>query len=647
MDISSLKGVGPKTKLYLNELGIYNVQDLIGYYPFRFNVIKKTDESKMEDGSNVTISGVVEGEPTLFKYGRNKDRMNFRISTKNNIYNVVIFNRGFLRNAIRQGSTVTITGKYEKFKSNILASDIKTFDIGNKELIEPVYHSSSNISSRQIHKIIKNLFDQNIKINDKLPNYIISKYSLMPREKAVREIHFPTTLKALNPAINYLKYEEFFEFLKKINSLKMKNKKLSGIKRNISESEIEKFIDSLPFDLTKDQIKAVSEISADMKSGKVMNRLLQGDVSSGKTVVSFIALYINYLSNYQGALMAPTDVLARQHYKNIKEVFKNYDVKISLLTGKMSEKEKKQIKSDIKLGKTDIVIGTHALFSKDVEYKNLGLVITDEQHRFGVRQRGEFRKKGNNADVLYMTATPIPRTFALTIYGDMDVSSIKVMPKNRKPVKTFLKNTEEIKSVLEKVFLELQNDNQVYVVVPLIEETEKSDMKNVFDIASKFEKAYKGKFKVGVLHGKMTSDEKEGIMESFYKNDINILISTTVVEVGLDNPNATVMVVFDSDRFGLSTLHQLRGRVGRGSKESYFYMISKESSERLEVLTKTNDGFLISEHDFNERGSGDLFGVRQSGEFNFQIANIKSDFRLLKKVDEDVKEYLKTKENLI
>ncbi len=647
MEISSLKGVGPKTKLYLNELGIYNDQDLLSYYPFRFNVIKKTDEAKMDDGSNVTISGVVENEPTLFKYGKNKDRMNFRISTKSNIYNVVVFNRGFLKSSINQGKTVTIVGKYEKYKSNIIASDIKTFDIGNRELIEPIYHSNSNISSKQIHKIIKNLFDHGIDIKTKLPNYIISKYNLMPRERAVSEIHFPRSLKTLNPAINYLKYEEFFGFLEKISLLKIKNKKLIGIKREICDDKVSKFIKSLPFELTSDQNKAIAEISADMKTSKVMNRLLQGDVSSGKTVVAFAALYINYLSDFQGALMAPTDVLARQHYKNIKELFKGYDINISLLTGKMSEKEKNKIKSEINSGETSIIIGTHALFSKDVEYKNLGLVITDEQHRFGVRQRGEFRKKGNNADVLYMTATPIPRTLALTIYGDMDISSIKVLPRNRKPVKTFFKKSSEIKTVLEKVLSELKIGNQVYVVVPLIEETEKSDMKNVLDIASKFEKAYKGKFKTGILHGRMSSEDKESIMDQFYKNDIKILISTTVVEVGLDNPNATVMVVFDSDRFGLSTLHQLRGRVGRGNKESYFFMVAKDYSERLQILTKTTDGFLISEHDFKERGSGDLFGVRQSGELNFKIANIKSDFKLLKKVDEDVKEYLKTKQNRI
>ncbi len=639
MDISSLRGVGAKTMTYLNELGINTIDDLISYYPFRFNVIKKSDSKEIRSGNEITLVGVVESEPTLFKYGKTKDRMTFRLVSDDNIFNITIFNRGFLKKGIYIGKKITVIGKYDLKNSSIIASDIKLFDIGNKEYIEPIYHSSANISSKQISKIISAALKTGIKIDDKLPLYIKNKYNLTNRSVAVSEVHNPTSLRTLNPAINYLKYEELFLFLEKINILKEKNKKLIGNDRDVPKKEVLEFVSSLPFALTDDQKKVVYEIYEDMISKKVMNRLLQGDVGSGKTIVAFISLFINFKSKYQGALMAPTDVLARQHYNNIKNIFKNYNVNIELLTGKMSNKEKNLIKEKLENGEIDIIVGTHALFSKDVAYKKLGLVITDEQHRFGVRQRANLRKKGKNPDVLYMSATPIPRTFALTLYGDMDVSSIKQKPQDRKEVETFVKNSNQIKDVLSKMLNELSNKHQIYVVVPLIEESAKSDMKNVYEISENIKKAFKNKFKLGLLHGKMTSLEKEKVMEDFYKNNIQILVSTTVIEVGLDNKNATVMVVFDSDRFGLSTLHQLRGRVGRSHLKSYFFMICDEDKERLEVLTQTNDGFLISEYDFNERGSGDLFGVRQSGDVEFKIANIKRDLKLLQRVDVDVKEY--------
>ena len=370
-----------------------------------------------------------------------------------------------------------------------------------------------------------------------------------------------------------------------------------------------------------------------------MNRLLQGDVGSGKTIVAIISMYINYLSGYQSALMAPTEVLAIQHYENVTKIFKDYNIKVGLLTGNLKTKEKKEIHNKLSNGEIDIIIGTHALITEDVNYYNLGLVITDEQHRFGVNQRSNLRNKGVTPDILYMSATPIPRTYALTIYGDMDISNIKTMPKGRKEIITLLKNEKEIKDVLSLMFEELKNNHQIYVISPLIEESDKIDLENVQDLEEKMNKAFGKFYKIGVLHGKMNSQEKDKIMTKFKNNEIQILISTTVIEVGVDVPNATMMVIFDSFRFGLSTLHQLRGRVGRSDLQSYCILISNKETERLSILTQTNDGFVISEEDFKLRGSGDIFGVRQSGDMVFGIADIKRDFNILIKAKDDSLEF--------
>ena len=425
----------------------------------------------------------------------------------------------------------------------------------------------------------------------------------------------------------------------KINYLKNKKHK-EGLKKIIDYSKVEKLINELPFELTKDQLKSIDEIYKDMVDPKQMNRLLQGDVGSGKTIVSFIALYMNYLAGYQGSLMAPTEILALQHYNNIKKILPSLSIEI--LTGKT--KKRKEVLNKLKNNEIDILIGTHALISEDVIYNNLGLVITDEQHRFGVSQRANLKNKGTTPDILYMSATPIPRTYALTIYGDMDVSSIKTMPSGRIEVKTLLKKESEIKEVLELMYKELKNNHQIYVIAPLIETNEESEMENVYELEEKMNKAFGKLYKVGILHGKMKNDEKDKIMNEFKENKINILVSTTVIEVGIDVKNATVITIFDSFRFGLSALHQLRGRVGRSTLESYCILISNKETERLNVLTKTNDGFKISEEDFKLRGSGDLFGIRQSGDMNFKLADIKNDYNILLKAKEDsdlfIKKYL-------
>ena len=628
MELNIIKGIGDKTITLLNKLNIYTIDDLVNYYPFRYEILEKTDLNS----DRVVIDGVVETNPVFIRLRGKLDKMSFRVRLDDRICNVVIFNRGFLRNNIKINTTITIIGKYDIKHNTITASDIKFGSISSLPKITPVYHTVSKITSKQINNYILKVIDD-IKVTDIIPSILLDKYKLIPKSEAIREIHRPDDMHLLKNAINHIKYEELFLFMLKMNELKRNRVKVIGIKKDVDKNNVLEFINNLPFKLTNDQLKVVDEIYNDLTSNIVMNRLVQGDVGSGKTIVSFIAIYINYLAGYQSALMAPTELLAYQHYLNIKNIFKDYDIKVELLTGKT--KNKKKLLEDLKNNKIDVLIGTHALIEDSVVFNNLGLVITDEQHRFGVNQRSNLKNKGINPDILYMSATPIPRTYALTIYGDMDVSSIKTMPSGRVPVKTYLKKNSEIKEVLTMMYEELKNKHQIYVIAPLIEESDKIDLENVYELEEKFNKAFKGIYKVGVLHGKMTKDEKDNVMESFKNNDIQILISTTVIEVGIDIPNATMMVIFDSYRFGLSQLHQLRGRVGRNSLQSYCILISDYEKERLDILTLTTDGFKISEEDFRLRGSGDLFGIRQSGDMSFRLADIKKDYNILIKAKED------------
>lgn len=628
MELNAIKGIGDKTITLLNKLNIYTIDDLVNYYPFRYEILEKTDLNS----DRVVIDGVVETNPLFIRLRGKLDKMSFRVRLDDRICNVVIFNRGFLRNNIKINTTITIIGKYDIKHNTITASDIKFGSISSLPKITPVYHTVSKITSKQINNYILKVIDD-IKVTDIIPSILLDKYKLIPKSEAIREIHRPDDMHLLKNAINHIKYEELFLFMLKMNELKRNRVKVIGIKKDVDKNNVLEFINNLPFKLTNDQLKVVDEIYNDLTSNIVMNRLVQGDVGSGKTIVSFIAIYINYLAGYQSALMAPTELLAYQHYLNIKNIFKDYNIKVELLTGKT--KNKKKLLEDLKNNKIDVLIGTHALIEDSVVFNNLGLVITDEQHRFGVNQRSNLKNKGINPDILYMSATPIPRTYALTIYGDMDVSSIKTMPSGRVPVKTYLKKNSEIKEVLTMMYEELKNKHQIYVIAPLIEESDKIDLENVYELEEKFNKAFKGIYKVGVLHGKMTKDEKDNVMESFKNNDIQILISTTVIEVGIDIPNATMMVIFDSYRFGLSQLHQLRGRVGRNSLQSYCILISDYEKERLDILTLTTDGFKISEEDFRLRGSGDLFGIRQSGDMSFRLADIKKDYNILIKAKED------------
>ena len=646
MALKDIKGVGPRALTLLSKIGINTVDDLVTHYPFRYEFLVRGNLAETNDGDHIIIDGKIESSPILVRFKAGLNKMNFRLVTASGVVGVSIFNRAFLKSQLTVGTTVTVIGKFDKPKNVITASEIKMESLSNKVKIEPVYHLTSGLTNKNMALYINMaLLSQSKEIHDSIPLKYQEKYNFSNKRLALNIVHNPPSKEKLKEAMIRLKYEELFEFMFKINYLKEENKKAnSGIARSIDESKVDEFISHLPYELTKDQNTAVNTIIKDLESPNRMNRLLQGDVGSGKTIVSFIAMYANYLSGYQSALMAPTEILATQHFSNLKDIFKDYNLNMALLTGSTPKKEKDLIYEELKNGDIDIIVGTHALIQDDVTYHNLGLVITDEQHRFGVNQRANLQNKGQKPDTLYMSATPIPRTYALTIYGDMDVSTIKTRPKGRKKIKTVVKTNKEIKDVLEMMYEELKQGHQIYVIAPLIEESENSDLTNVNDLKEKMTLAFGSKYKIDLVHGKMASAAKELIMNEFLQNKVRILISTTVIEVGVDVPNATMMVIFNAERFGLSTLHQLRGRVGRSELQSSCILISDNDTKRLEIMENTNDGFEISEEDFKLRGHGDLFGTKQSGDMTFKIADLKADYKILLQAREDSLEYLLDKE---
>ncbi len=630
MDLEFLKGVGPKTLSLLNKLNLYTIDDLIEYYPYRYEVLKRTTL----ESDKVIIDGIVETNAVLYRFKGNMNKMSFNINIGSNIVKVVIFNRGFLKNNIKISSNIVVIGKYDKNTNTITASDIMlNMDLNTIKII-PIYRTTSGLSKKVIHNLINSALP-NYLVTDYIPEYISNNNNFIDKYTSLLNIHNPKDIDLTKKSLLRLKYEELFMFMLKINTLKKENTKYSlGINRNIDKDKINKFITTLPFKLTSCQENSLDEIINDLNSEKRMNRLLQGDVGSGKTIVSFLAIYGMINSGFQCALMAPTEILAEQHYKNFKNLFPN--VNVELLTGSISKNKKQEINDRLKNKKIDLVIGTHALITDNVLFNNLGLVITDEQHRFGVNQRNNLVNKGTYPDILYMSATPIPRTYALTIYGDMDISTIKTLPSGRKKINTIIKEETEIKDVLTLIKKELDNHHQIYVVAPLIED-ENND--SVTKLLRQYSLAFKN-YNIGILHGKMKPKEKDEVMLKFVNKDIDILISTTVIEVGVDVKNATTIVIHNAHLFGLSTLHQLRGRVGRNDLSSYCILIGNKNNERLKIMQNESDGFKISEWDFNMRGSGDLFGVRQSGDMMFKIADLKKDFKILQKASIDAKEFI-------
>ena len=638
-DLNNIKGLGPKTIETLKNININNMEDLVYYYPYRHEIVRLNDIKEAKDKDNVVIECIVDSVPLTRRFRANMTSLTFRAMSNKKMIAVMIFNRAFLKSQIKPGSIVTVIGKYDALKNTVIASDIKFERLQTGSII-PVYHLTTGLTSKALKKYIDEALTKFDNYIDYVPDYLNERYNLISKKSAVNMIHNPKNEDEVKKALIKLKYEELFQFMFKINYLKEVNKESKiGYLRNVDPEDVNEFIRSLPFELTADQDTAIEEIYKDMTSSKRMNRMLQGDVGSGKTIVSVIAAYINYLGKYQTALMAPTEVLAYQHYESIKNILSGTNIRVDILSGSMKKKEKDEVVEKLKDGKIDFIIGTHALLSDNVVFKNLGLVITDEQHRFGVNQRASLKNKGLLPDVLYMSATPIPRTFALTIYGDMDISNIKTKPKGRKEIKTIIKSEKELVQVYDMMKREIDNHHQVYIVSPLIEDSEVIDLTTVNEIKRNIELYFNKTVKSAILHGKLSKQDKDKIMDDFKNGKIDVLISTTVIEVGIDVKNATMMIIYDAERFGLATLHQLRGRVGRNEYDCTCILIGDESCERLKVLCESNDGFYITEKDYEMRGEGDLFGVKQSGDMSFKIANLHEDMKILLQARDDSKEF--------
>lgn len=644
MNLELLPKTGVKTIKLLNKLNINNIQDLLNYYPYRYNFIKFVSIKEADDTKNFYVKAKVISFPKVSYIKKNFNRLEFIARCSNIDFKVVIFNRAFLKTNLTINKDIVLFGKYNKINNTFLANDIK-FNIIDEQ-IQPIYHLTDGIKNTYLEFIIGYSLDNYLQVCDYIPTYLNLKYKFISKEDAIKKIHRPKSIQDIKQSNLKLIYEELFIYSFKINYLKSVNKNIQGLKKDFKYSDIQEFLASLNFELTLDQSKTIEQILGDMQSSKKMNRLVLGDVGSGKTIVAISAILANFLSGYQSTFMAPTEILARQHYKSILEYFKNYDINVSLLTGSLTKKEKTRIYKDINNGNIDVVIGTHALLNDDLCFKNLGLVITDEQHRFGVNQRNLLQNKGfnNKTDILYLSATPIPRTYALTIYGDLDLSTIKTKPNIRKEIITKVVDEKNIKSVLYKMYEEIINKHQIFVVCPLIEQNDEIDLNSVTLLKEKLHNAF-GNIRIEILHGKLKQKEKDDLMKEFLENKIQILISTTVIEVGIDIPNASMMVIYNAERFGLATLHQLRGRVGRSDIQSYCFLITNSlDNERLKVMEESTDGFYIAEEDFKQRGQGDLFGVKQSGDMTFKIANLKRDFLILKQANGDAKEFLESSE---
>ena len=639
MDLKDIDLISFQNLKYLEKYNITTSKDLLEFYPYRYQVL---NPSSLESKDNLlTVNAKIVSTPIITYLKSKLNVLRFKAIINNQIINVSIFNRGFLKKNLTIDKEVILIGKYNNKLNSFTASEIKMGRLNNTQII-PLYHNVKKIKNNTLEKYIKYLLE-NTTIVDELPSYLKEKYHLCSLQEAYQYIHFPKNKEELKEAQRRLIFEELFEFMLKMMFLKELNQTGKGISKEFEQKKVEKFLENLPFTLTEDQQSAIEEGLYDLKDKKRMNRLLLGDVGSGKTIVATVLLYANFLSGYQGVFMAPTEILATQHFFNTHALFQACNVQVDLLVGSMSKKEKENILQRIKNKEIDILIGTHAVLNENLHFANLGLVVTDEQHRFGVCQRENLQNKGDYPDMLFMSATPIPRTYALTLYGDMDTSIIKQKPHGRKDIITKVVLEKDLKEVLLNTLEEIKNGHQVYVVAPMIDENDENNLKNVYLLKEKFSLAYHEKVPIGILHGKMKKEEKNEVMNAFKNNQIKILISTTVVEVGVDVSNATVMIIFNAERFGLATLHQLRGRVGRSDLQSYCYLICNEKKERLMVLEESNDGFYISEKDFEFRGEGDLFGIKQSGDMAFKIADLKRDYHILLVAKKEAEYFLQNK----
>ncbi|SCC05211.1 ATP-dependent DNA helicase RecG [[Bacillus] enclensis] len=636
--------------MQMNQMGIYTVLDLLEYLPYRFEDYRLRDLEEVAHDERVTVEGKVHSEPSLMYFGRKKSRLTVRLLVGRYLIQAVFFNQPYLKKKINLHDTVTVTGKWDKNRQVITVQHFTGGPHNKDGDFEPVYSLKGNIKNQTLRKFIKKAFDDYHEIiSENLPDALLEKYKLMSRSDALYQMHFPASPADMKQARRRFVYEEFLLFQLKMQALrKFEREHSNGMAQHYDVEKIKAFTDSLPFPLTGAQKRVVNEISADMKSPFRMNRLLQGDVGSGKTVVAAIALFSSVTAGYQGALMVPTEILAEQHADSMSELLTPAGLSVALLTSSVKGKRRRLLLEKLKEGEIDILIGTHALIQDDIEFKSLGLVVTDEQHRFGVNQRRVLREKGESPDVLFMTATPIPRTLAITVFGEMDVSIIDEMPAGRKEIETYWTKADTLPRVLAFMDKELDQGRQAYVICPLIEESDKLDVQNAIDVYNQLLVYFEGRYKVGLMHGRLHPEEKEDVMRQYSSNDIQVLVSTTVVEVGVNVPNATFMLIYDAERFGLSQLHQLRGRVGRGESQSYCILLAEPKTEvgkeRMKIMTETNDGFVLSEKDLELRGPGDFFGKKQSGLPEFKVADMVHDYRALEVARDDAQALINSKD---
>lgn len=628
--VSILPGVGKKKVEALSGLGIQTVMDLFYYFPYRYNDFYEQNIYNLQDNDKAVLRGTVTTSPILSRFGGKRSTLRFKMLVQDLTINIVFFNQPYLRDKIALGEDLAVYGKWEQSQLNLVGN--KIIDPQDTDRLEPIYSTSASMKQWALRKLIRIAFDKyGSEIVDLIPLNIRQNLHLLPEDEMLRQIHFPKTFDEVKAARNTAIFEEFFLYLGRLRWLKKEDDQ-EGIAVHYNILELKKFIQTLPFELTDSQKRAVNEICYDIKNKYAMNRLLQGDVGSGKTIVAALGIFATFTANLQSALMVPTEVLAAQHYAKLKKIYQGTSLRLELLTSGTPKNKREQILQKLVTGEIDLIIGTHALIQSDVLFKNLAFVVIDEQHRFGVNQRRTLRIKGLMPNILSMTATPIPRTLAITIYGSIKISTIKEMPQGRIPIKTlWIKNAND-PLINRAVTFELEHHHQVYVVAPLVAESEKVDLKNAQDIYEQYVKHYPN-VRVGLLNGKMKPEEKEQILEDFAQQKIRILISTTVIEVGVDVKNATLMIIYDANRFGLSQLHQLRGRVGRNKYASYCILVAHPHNEiaqrRLELMVKSNDGFYLSENDLKLRGAGEVFGSKQSGDINFKIGDPLQDQKSL------------------
>ncbi|MBT2292068.1 ATP-dependent DNA helicase RecG [Paenibacillus albidus] len=647
IEVKKITGVSAPKQAELHAFGVFTVKDMLEYYPFRYEDYRPRTLSEVKHGDKVTVEAKVIGIPVLQRFG-GKSRLSCKMVAEPWMFTATWFNRHYVREQLTVGREIVITGKWDQKRSQITVTDFEFPDRGEGKTgtLQPVYSVGGKITQSWLRKTINQALQQYGElIPEILPQSILRKYDFMPRKRAIATIHRPEDTREGQQGRRRMVYEELFLFQLKVQAFRVLNRgRMDGVVHTVDNATVRQFVRSLPFELTDAQKHVELEILHDMRSSYCMNRLLQGDVGSGKTVLAAIALYASVKSGYQGALMVPTEILAEQHMRSLQRMFEPFGITVALLTGSVNGRKRKDLLASLQMGLIDVVVGTHALIQEDVFFHRLGMVVTDEQHRFGVNQRSVLRRKGYNPDVLTMTATPIPRTLAITVFGDMDVSTLSERPKGRVPIITYWVKHDLMERVYKLISREIDQGRQAYLICPLIEESEKLDVQNAIDLHISMSQAFPN-YKVGLLHGRMTPGEKDEVMRAFYSNELQLLVSTTVVEVGVDVPNATLMIIMDADRFGLSQLHQLRGRVGRGEHASYCVLVADPKSEigreRMSAMTDTDDGFEVSRRDLELRGPGDFFGTKQSGLPEFRLADMTADFEVLEQARDDVSELLR------